>query len=81
MRPPRALPPHGWVFYRIDRQNTAWKDVLATQTLSVRFKEELIGNLDTLRGQQRLEVVLKSKRAMLEVSLYAVRTGGPGSEK
>lgn len=74
-RAPRALPPHGWVYYQIDRQNNAWKDVLATQTLSVRFQEELIGNLDKLSGQQRLEVVFNGKMAILEVSLFAVPKG------
>ena len=59
-------------YYQIDRHNNAWKDVLATQTLSVRYKEELIGNLDDLPGQQRLEVVFRDKMAILEVSLFAV---------
>ena len=75
LQPPRALPPHGWVYYKIDRNNNAWKDVLATQTLSVRFKEELIGNLHKLPGQQQLEVVLSDKTAVLEVSLFAVPQG------
>jgi type VI secretion system protein ImpJ len=70
--PPRALPPHGWVYYEIQRQNNAWKDVLATQTLALRLKEELIGNLDKLRGQRRIEVVLPNKRAVLEFALFAV---------
>ena len=69
---PRALPPHGWVYYEVQRGNSAWRDVLASQTLALRFKEQLIGNLDKLRGQQRLEVVLPSKRAVLEFALFAV---------
>jgi type VI secretion system protein ImpJ len=73
---PRALPPHNWVFYEIQRGNAAWKDVLGTQTLALRFKEELIGNIDTLAGQRQLEVVLPDKRAIMEFALFAV----PSSE-
>jgi type VI secretion system protein ImpJ len=69
---PRALPPHNWVFYEIQRGNAAWKDVLATQTLALRFKEELIGNIDTLAGQRQLEVVLPNNRAIMEFALFAV---------
>jgi type VI secretion system protein ImpJ len=70
--PPRELPPHGWIFYQMRRDNAAWKDVLATQTLALRFQEELIGNLENLRGQRRLEVVLPDRRAILEFALFAV---------
>jgi type VI secretion system protein ImpJ len=70
--PPRELPPHGWIFYQMQRDNAAWKDVLATQTLALRFQEELIGNLENLRGQRRLEVVLPDRRAILEIALFAV---------
>jgi type VI secretion system protein ImpJ len=70
--PPRELPPHGWIFYQMQRDNAAWKDVLATQTLALRFQEELIGNLENLRGQRRLEVVLPDRRAILEFALFAV---------
>ncbi len=70
---PRALPPHGWNYYEVQRDNAAWKDVLATQTLSMRFKEELIGNLANLGGQRKLEVMQQDKRAILEIALFAVR--------
>jgi type VI secretion system protein ImpJ len=69
---PRALPPHGWVYYQVQRGNSAWRDVLASQTLALRFKEELIGNLAKLRGQRQLEVVLPHKRALMEFALFAV---------
>jgi hypothetical protein len=71
--PPRALPPHSWLYYQVQRDNAAWKDVLATESLALRFKEELIGNLATLRGQRRLEVSLPEKRALLEIALFAVK--------
>lgn len=69
---PRALPPHGWVYYAVQRGNSAWRDVLASQTLALRFTEELIGNLAKLPGQRQLEVVLPHKRAVMEFALFAV---------
>ena len=74
-QPPRALPTRqGWVFYEVRRDNAAWKDVLATQTLAIRFREELISNLATLTGQRKLEVSAQGKRCVLEFALFAVPT-------
>jgi type VI secretion system protein ImpJ len=70
---PRALPAHqGWAYYEISREGNAWKDVLATQSLALRFRTELIGNLDQLPGQRNLEVILPDKRAVLQFALFAV---------
>ncbi|RIK73119.1 MAG: type VI secretion system baseplate subunit TssK [Planctomycetota bacterium] len=70
---PRALPSHqGWSYYEISREGNAWKDVFATQTLALRFRTELIGNLEGLPGQRNLEVVLPDKRAVLQFALFAV---------
>jgi type VI secretion system protein ImpJ len=72
-QPPRALPSRqGWTYYEVRRENAAWNDVLATQTLALRFTEELISNLDTLQGQRKLEVAAKGKRTVLEIALFAV---------
>lgn len=72
-QPPRALPVRrGWVYYEVKRENAAWKDVLATQTLALRFKMELLGNLASLPGSRKLEVLLGDKRAILEFALFAV---------
>jgi type VI secretion system protein ImpJ len=74
-QPPRALPTRqGWVFFEVRRDNAAWKDVLATQNLAIRFKEELISNLATLQGQRKLEVSAQGKRSVLEFALFAVPT-------
>jgi type VI secretion system protein ImpJ len=73
---PRALPAHqGWCYYEISREGNAWKDVLATQTLALRFRTELIGNLEQLPGQRNLEVILPDKRAVLQFALFAVPHG------
>jgi type VI secretion system protein ImpJ len=70
---PRALPSHqGWSYYEISREGNAWKDVLATQTLALRFRTELIGNLEALPGQRNLEVMLPDRRAVLQFALFAV---------
>ena len=74
---PRALPARqGWVFYELRRapDNAAWKDVLATQTLAMRFTEDLISNLAELKGQRKLEVSAFGKRNVLEFALFAVPT-------
>lgn len=74
-RPPHDLPAHqGWIFYEVSRDatNAAWRDVLAEESLALRFAEDLIGNKDTLPGQRQLEVVLPNKRAVLEFALFAV---------
>jgi type VI secretion system protein ImpJ len=73
MQPPRALPVRrGWIYYEVKRDNAAWKDVLASQTLALRFKTELIGNIDRLKGERRLEVLYQDKRAIVEFALFAV---------
>ena len=70
---PRALPSQrGWIYFEVSREGNAWKDVLATQTLAIRFQEELIGYLDSLKGQQKLEVLWQGKRAILQFALFAV---------
>src|SRR3712207_7875492 len=59
-RPPRStLFPYTTLFRS---EGNAWKDVLATQTLALRFRTELIGNLDQLPGQRNLEVILPDRR-------------------
>ena len=70
------MPPHGWIYYEVQRseESAAWKDVYATQTMAMRYREELIGNIDKLSGQRRLEVILTEKRALLEFALFAVPT-------
>ncbi|MCL4200991.1 MAG: type VI secretion system baseplate subunit TssK [Pirellulaceae bacterium] len=80
LQPPRALPSRqGWVYYEVEKdpENAAWKDVLATQTLALRFNERLISNLDRLQGQQRLEVSAQGKRSILQFALFAVSSRQP----
>lgn len=74
-QPPRALPSRqGWVYYEVERNldNAAWKDVLANQSLAIRFKEQLISNLEQLQGERTLEVATSGKRSVLQFALFAV---------
>ncbi len=73
--PPRALPSQrGWIYFEVRREGPAWKDVLATQTLAMRFNTNVIANFERLAGQRKLEVLHHDKRAILEFALFAVPT-------
>lgn len=73
--PPRALPSQrGWIYFEVRREGPAWKDVLATQSLAMRFNTSVIANYDRLVGQRKLEVLYHDKRAILEFALFAVPT-------
>ena len=74
-RNPPALPvDRNWSYYKVSRDNDAWKDVYATQTLAMRMKETLIINRHELQGHHRIMVHFRGKRAELEFALFAVRT-------
>ena len=63
-----------WSFYEVSRDNEAWKEVQATQTLAMRLQNSLIVNRDELQGHHRIIVFFKGKRAELEFALFAVKT-------
>jgi type VI secretion system protein ImpJ len=70
---PRALPSNReWTYFVVNRQNAAWKDVLATQTLAMRLQESLILNRDKLQGERKLLVSTRGKQVELQFSLFAV---------
>ncbi len=70
---PRALPTNrAWMYFGVSRQNAAWKDVLATQTLAMRLQEHLIVNRDALQGERTLLVSARGKPVELQFSLFAV---------
>ena len=72
-RTPRALPSKGWVYYEVNRDNEAWKEVQRTQTLAMRLKDKLILNRQNLQGERRLIVNYKGRSIALEFALFAVR--------
>jgi type VI secretion system protein ImpJ len=74
-RNPPALPvDRNWSYYEVSRDNDAWKDVQATQTLAMRLRDALIINRHELQGHHRIMVHFRGKRAELEFALFAVRT-------
>jgi type VI secretion system protein ImpJ len=74
-RNPAALPvDRNWSYYEVSRDNEAWKDVQATQTLAMRLRDAEIVNRHELQGQNRIQVHFNGKRAELEFALFAVRT-------
>jgi len=74
---PRALPAgRDWLYFEVSRESAAFRDVQATQTLAMRFKEELISNLASLQGERKLAVSARGKHAELQFALFAVPTHG-----
>jgi type VI secretion system protein ImpJ len=72
---PRALPPsREWIYFEVSRQNSAWKDVLQTQTLAMRLKDVLIVNRNELQGERKLVVSIRGKQYALHFALFAVPT-------
>lgn len=70
---PRALPTGGgWIYYEVERGNAAWKSVVHSQTLALRFKRELIRNADSLLGQRNLVLATPGRDSTLQIALYAV---------
>ncbi len=61
-----------WIYYKVTRGNAAWESVVRNQTLAIRFQEELVANLATLDGQQRIDIKVGQKVVPLEFSLFAV---------
>ncbi len=84
MRPlsqaPRALPPRrDWLYFEVNRENTAWRDVLETQTLAMRLTDSLIVNRDKLPGERNIVVAAGGKHVNLQFALFAVPH--PGTPK
>jgi type VI secretion system protein ImpJ len=71
---PRALPPSNeWSYFTVGRASEAWKDVMRTQTLAMRFSTTHIANRDTLQGSRKLILNLeRGKQVILEFALFAV---------
>ncbi|MEL6109269.1 MAG: type VI secretion system baseplate subunit TssK [Planctomycetota bacterium] len=74
-KPPRALPQgDNWLFYSVNRSGPAWEDLRSDDSprLGVRFKEELIANLDALQGKKELQINVDGVEGTLRLSLFAV---------
>lgn len=74
---PRALPPkRDWLYFEVNRDNAAWKDVLETQTLAMRLKDTLIVNRSELPGERKIVVSAAGKQVPLQFALFAVPNPG-----
>ncbi|MCY2992019.1 MAG: type VI secretion system baseplate subunit TssK [Planctomycetota bacterium] len=73
-QPPSPLPLRSdATYYEVSREPTAvWADVVASQTLALRFRDALIVNRESLRGKRVLILNCGGKNAQLEFSLFAV---------
>ena len=72
-RPRRPCPrARDWLYFEVSRDNTAWKDVLKTQTLAMRLKDTLIVNREELPGERNIVVTLPDKHVTLQFALFAV---------
>lgn len=74
-RVPPVLPQsRHWTYYRVAKRGVEWEHVEKTETLAMRFSEELLQNRETLVGQRRL--VLRWERRPepfpLQFALFAV---------
>lgn len=69
-----ALPSQrDWMYLEVPRDDgPAWRDVQASQTLAIRFRDSLIINRDRLQGERRVLVSDNGDRVPLEMALFAI---------
>ncbi|MEO1618276.1 MAG: type VI secretion system baseplate subunit TssK [Planctomycetota bacterium] len=74
---PRALPQgDNWLFYSVNKSGPAWEELRNDDSpmLGVRFKEDLISNLESLQGKKELQINVEGIQGTLRLSLFAVPT-------
>lgn len=73
-RPIRALPARqDWIYYEvIQNDSPAWRDVVSTQTLAMRFTDKLILNRDKLQGEREIVVAALDRKVKLQFALFAI---------
>ena len=70
---PRALPhSKDWVYFEVTRGNAAWKNVLDTETLAMRLRNDQIDNRDNLQGERKLVISVGTKKIPMQFALFAV---------
>lgn len=70
--PPSELPEQNWLYFEVTRKGDAWDDVVAQQTLAMRFSDKYVENRDALEGQRKLQIRTPTTKADLEFGLFAV---------
>jgi type VI secretion system protein ImpJ len=73
-RPIRALPASkDWIYYEVVQNDSpVWRDVVATQTLAMRFRDALILNRDKLQGEREIVVAALGRQVRLQFALFAI---------
>jgi hypothetical protein len=61
------------VFFRIKREEDAWRHVQVSQTMAMRVRTEQISNLNSLEGARRLRLSVSGQTYGLEFAVFAVR--------
>lgn len=73
-QPPAPLPLRpDYTYYEVSREpEPVWADVVSTQTLAMRFRDQLVVNRESLKGKRVLILNCGGKNAELQFSLFAV---------
>jgi type VI secretion system protein ImpJ len=69
---PHALPGRDWLYFEVNRDSAAWRNVMKTQTLAMRLKDNMIYNRKELQGEKKIIVSLPNKQVSLQFALFAV---------
>jgi type VI secretion system protein ImpJ len=69
---PKELPSNEWIYYEVTRTGDAWPDVVATQSLAMRYKDTLVDNRESLEGERTLVINVPPKKVELQFGLFAV---------
>jgi type VI secretion system protein ImpJ len=69
---PKELPTNDWIYYAVERTGDAWPDVVATQSLAMRYKDTLVDNRESLEGERTLVINVPPKKVELQFGLFAV---------
>jgi type VI secretion system protein ImpJ len=73
--PPKELPSKDWIYFEVSRSGDAWQNVVAEQTLAMRYKDALVDNRNSLEGQRTMVINVpppKNIKVPLQFGLWAV---------
>lgn len=71
--PPEVLGKRqGWTLFKLTQGGEAWQDVLRSQTISLRFRDAHVANVESLQGSKELIVDLGKTVIGLRFSLFGL---------
>ncbi len=82
LRPLEDVPPElersrEWLYFEVSRGNSAWQAVFDSQSLAMRFNENLLEDPSAIDGQRKLVVKTRQETIVLEIALLAVPATRP----